>query len=121
MLAFSYKFTKAIFTSYLLQDGSSGDSVQVTFAYQQLEVDYFVPNSSGSPPVTYIIEKRQVADYVRAPRGAKVISSPHMRRGVGHVYGISAKTAAVSVAALCMAAASPVFSHVASASSRGDR
>jgi hypothetical protein len=48
-LAFSYKFTNAVFTSYLLQDGSSGDSVQVTFAYQQLDVEYLVP---GSPPVT---------------------------------------------------------------------
>ena len=53
-LVFSYKFTKATFTSYLLQDGSSGDSVQVTFAYQQLEVDY---GSQDSPPVTYIIGK----------------------------------------------------------------
>ena len=56
-LAFSYKFTNAVFTSYLLQDGASGDSVQVTFAYQQLEVEYLVPNSPGSPPVTYIIRK----------------------------------------------------------------
>jgi hypothetical protein len=53
-LVFSYKFTNATFTSYLLQDGSSGDSVQVTFAYQQLEVDYV---SIDSPPVTYIIGK----------------------------------------------------------------
>jgi flagellar capping protein FliD len=60
-LAFSYKFTKAVFTSYLLQDGSSGDSVQVTFAYQQLEVEYITqssPNTPSSvPPVTYIIGK----------------------------------------------------------------
>jgi type VI protein secretion system component Hcp len=56
-LAFSYKFTKAVFTSYLLQDGSSGGSVQVTFAYQQLEVEYLSANSPGSPPVTYIIRK----------------------------------------------------------------
>jgi hypothetical protein len=57
-LAFSYKFTKAVFTSYLLQDGSSGDSVQVTFAYQQLEVEYLSPDTPGSvPPVTYIIGK----------------------------------------------------------------
>jgi hypothetical protein len=56
-LAFSYKFTQAVFTSYLLQDGSSGDSVQVTFAYRQLEVDYLIPNSPGSPPVTYILKK----------------------------------------------------------------
>ena len=60
-LAFSYKFTKAVFTSYLLQDGSSGDSVQVAFAYQQLEVEYLIPSSPNSPgsvpPVTYIIGK----------------------------------------------------------------
>jgi hypothetical protein len=58
-LAFSYKFTNAVFTSYLLQDGPSGSSVQVTFAYQQLEVDYITvtPNSPASPPVTYIIKK----------------------------------------------------------------
>jgi hypothetical protein len=60
-LAFSYKFSKAVFTSYLLQDGSSGDSVQVTFAYQKLEVEYLVPSSPNSPgsvpPVTYIIGK----------------------------------------------------------------
>jgi len=54
---FSYKFTKAVFTSYLLQDGPSGGSVQVTFAYQQLEVDYSGTNSPGSTPVTYIIKK----------------------------------------------------------------
>jgi hypothetical protein len=58
-LAFSYKFTNAVFTSYLLQDVPSGSSVQVTFAYQQLEVDYITvtPNSPASPPVTYIIKK----------------------------------------------------------------
>jgi hypothetical protein len=53
-LVFSYKFTKATFTSYLLQDGSSGDSVQVTFAYQQLVVDYV---SVDSPSPTYTIGK----------------------------------------------------------------
>jgi streptogramin lyase len=46
-----------------------------------------------------------------------VISSPHTRRCIGHVYGIFAKTAAVSVAAVCISAASPVLSHVAAASS----
>jgi type VI protein secretion system component Hcp len=58
-LALSYKFTDAVFTSYLLQDGPSGSSVQVTFAYQQVEVDYITvtPNSPASPPVTYIIKK----------------------------------------------------------------
>jgi hypothetical protein len=46
-----------------------------------------------------------------------VISSPHTRRCIGHVYGIFAKTAAFSVAAVCISAASPVLSHVAAASS----
>jgi virginiamycin B lyase len=46
-----------------------------------------------------------------------VISSPHMRRGVGHAYGMAAKTTAVSLAALCVAAANPMFSPAASAGS----
>jgi hypothetical protein len=60
-LAFSYKFSGAVFTSYLLQDGPSGDSVQVTFAYQQLEVEYFAASSTNTsssvPPVSYVIGK----------------------------------------------------------------
>ena len=40
-----------------------------------------------------------------------------MRQCVGHAHGIFAKTAAVSVAALCVAATSLLLSHTASASS----
>jgi hypothetical protein len=53
---FSYQFTNAVFTSYLLQDGPSGDSVQVTFGYQRLQVDYYAGSPNGSP-VTYVIGK----------------------------------------------------------------
>jgi hypothetical protein len=53
---FSYQFTNAVFTSYLLQDGPTGDSVQVTFGYQRLQVDYYAGSPNGSP-VTYVIGK----------------------------------------------------------------
>ena len=53
---FSYQFTNAVFTSYLLQDGPTGDSVQVTFGYQRLQVDYYAGSPNGSP-ATYVIGK----------------------------------------------------------------
>jgi type VI protein secretion system component Hcp len=56
-LAFSYKFTNAVFTSYLLADEPTGESVQVSFAYQRLEVEYASTGSQNGPPPTYVITK----------------------------------------------------------------
>jgi hypothetical protein len=39
-LVFSYDFTNSVLTNYLLEDGSSGESVQVTFASQKITINY---------------------------------------------------------------------------------
>jgi type VI protein secretion system component Hcp len=47
---FTYTFRNVAISSYQLEDDSTGASVQITFAYQSIAINYAQGTTPGSPP-----------------------------------------------------------------------
>jgi type VI protein secretion system component Hcp len=50
-----YAFTNAVFTSYLLQDGPTGESVQVVFTFQKIQASILGANGPASATDTWSV------------------------------------------------------------------